>query len=384
MEQLKIAWVYRFWIIIGIVALLPIVSYFIDTRKLSRNAKARADMLKSLEDTLQKQATMKNPNDNWVKGVSDLKEALSQQVDVAWIDLYKRQAELKTWPEVVSAIYLAAGPNGEDKVDTATRVNYQESYLPQLEGLFDIVQPVGRPRSKGLVEMDSGVIYSYRPPWADAGLNPPTVKQAWLAQEDIWLLRAALGVVAIANKDSTKWHDSPVKKIVEIEIGTSRARDGTIGAKSKVQMSPRGGYDAPTSTTGAAVASSGREGGEIRGPLYSEIPIYMKLVVHQPSIIPVLAAFGNCEIPMQVKEVHFSEIPIADRNAARLNMMLGDVAKKGAPAVQGTAPAQDDVFFQMAVLDVWARAIMYKKPPKIVEEEKKAAADKAATKPAAS
>jgi hypothetical protein len=36
----------------------------------------------------------------------------------------------------------------------------------------------------------------------------------------------------------------------------------------------------------------------------------------------------------------------------------------------------------MAALDVWARAVMYKKPPKVAEEEKKAAADKANAKTA--
>jgi hypothetical protein len=377
MEQLKIAWVYRFWIIIGIVAVMPIVSFFIDTRKLSQNAAARASFLKSTEDQLKKAAEKQNPNDNWVKGVQDLKEALSQQVDVAWIDLYKRQAQLKTWPEEVRDIYISAGPTGEDKVDTATRVNYQESYAVQLDELFDIVQPIGWKNSKGLVEMDSGVIYGYRETWADSGQNPPTVKQAWLAQENIWLLRAALGVVAIANKNSTKWQESSVKRIVAINIGNTAARDSTFSSKSKpVSLQPRGGYDAPgTGTSGGG----SRDGGEIRGKLYSEVPIHMSLVVHQPDIIPILAAFGNCEIPMQVKQVQFSEMGIADRDKARLNMMLGEAAKKGAAAALGTAPAQDDEFFQMAYVDVYARAILYKKPPKVAEEEKAVAAAKPAT-----
>src|SRR5262245_45028217 len=214
MEQLKIAWIYRFWIVIGVVALMPIISFFVDTTKLSRNAQARANVLKTTADNLQKAASNPNPNDNWVKGVTELKEALSQQVDVAWIDLYKRQAELMTWPENVRDIFLSAGPTGDDKVDPATRTNYQESYAPQLDALFTIVQPRGMAKSKGLVDMLPSVIYDYRAPWADLSQNPPTVKQAWLAQEDIWLLRAALGIVANANKDSTKWQESAVKKIV--------------------------------------------------------------------------------------------------------------------------------------------------------------------------
>jgi hypothetical protein len=54
-------------------------------------------------------------------------------------------------------------------------------------------------------------------------------------------------------------------------------------------------------------------------------------------------------------------------------MMMGEVAKKEGSVAQGAAPAQDDEYFQMAGLDVWARAVIYKKPPKVAEEEKKAA-----------
>jgi hypothetical protein len=381
MEQLKVAWLYRFWIIVGIATLLPIISYFVDTQKLSRNAKDRANTLKGLESGLEKAAAGPNPNDNWVKGVTDLKDELSKQVDVAWIDLYKKQAELKTWPENVRDVYTSAGPLGEDKVPAGERVDYQESYQAQLEGLFNIVQPIGFPKSKGLVVMDRKVVYNYRPAWADIGTNPPNVRQAWLAQEDIWLLRAVLGVVSLANQGSTKWQESAVKQIQEIEIGNTRSLDGKLSAKnSREQLQPRGGYDAaPGTGSGSGLQAAGggggvrSTGGEIRGTLYSEVPIFVRLIVDQPRILQVLAAFGNSEIPMQVKQVQLYEIPLADRNNARLKMMMGEVAKKEGSVAQGAAPAQDDEYFQMAGLDVWARAVIYKKPPKVAEEEKKAA-----------
>jgi hypothetical protein len=75
--------------------------------------------------------------------------------------------------------------------------------------------------------------------------------------------------------------------------------------------------------------------------------------------------------------VQFYELPLGERNGMRLNMMVGEAAKKEGTIAQGSAPAQDDEYFQMAGLEVWARAVMYKKPPKVAEEEKKVAEAKA-------
>jgi hypothetical protein len=53
-----------------------------------------------------------------------------------------------------------------------------------------------------------------------------------------------------------------------------------------------------------------------------------------------------------------------------------DVTKK-----VGSAPPKDDEFFQMAEIEVWARAIFYNKPDSVKQEEDaaKTAADKAKT-----
>jgi hypothetical protein len=220
--------------------------------------------------------------------------------------------------------------------------------------------------------MDPKLLEYYVKPWATEGQNPPTVPQAWEAQEDIWVLRALLGVVARANRDSTKLQESAVKHILELRIGDSAVDDQFIAKKE--QLSPRGG--APAAATGTSRVA----GREIPGSLYRQIPVKMKLIVDQPRILQVLAEFGNSEIPMQVKQVEFAEIPITARHQARLFAIGGETAKKADTSQRlGTPPPKDDDFFQMAEIDVWARAIFYNKPEKVEQEEAaaKAAADKA-------
>ncbi len=378
MEQLKVAWVYRFWIIVGIVVVMPIVSYFVDTRTLANNAASRANKLKSDVTSLEGAAKGPLPNEKWVEGVSSLKDVLSSQVDVAWEDLYKRQVDFKTWPAAVKEAYVSAGPKADDtKFDPDVKIKYQELYPPQLTELFNIVKPVQSFRAKGLVDMNLGLIFKYSPPWAQEETNPPSIQQAWQAQEDIWLLRALLSVIKRANEGSTSVKDSAVKKILDLSLGTV---DYTFIHSKNVreQLSPRGGFDAPV----AGAAAAKKDDGEIRGPLFRQIPIHLRLVVDQPRILKILGEFGNSEIPMQVTQVEFYELPIGERNNERLASMLGESAKKADTANRGRAPLKDDEFFQMAELDVYARAFIYEKPPRI-EQEENAAAEKAKAQVAA-
>ena len=370
MEQLKLAWVYRFWIVVGIVAIMPIISYVVDTRDLAKTAQKQANDLKAQKEQLEKGAQGPNPNDNWAQEVTALKESLYGQVGVAWVDLYKKQLDVMTWPAAVKDEYIAAGEEGV--VDVNTRDTYQRLYLAQYNDLFKIVEPLDQ-KGKGLVQMELNIVEKYVQPWALEVQDPPTVPEAWLAQEDIWLLRALLTVVAQANEGSTKLQESAVKEISEIRIGNDASLDSQAKAK-KEQLSPRG--NAPP---GAAGAPKGAPR-EIKGTLYRQIPVYMRLIVDQPRLRAVLAEFGNQKIPMQVRQVAFNDIDIAIRHQARLTAMLGSAAKKSDVTQRlGSAPPKDDDFFQMCEIEVWARAIFYNKPLQIQQEEAaiKAAADKA-------
>lgn len=368
MEQLKLAWVYRFWIIVGIVALLPIVSYFVDTRKLASNAQAQANNLKTIVTELDTAAKGSNPNEKWSEAVSVLKGELDSKVGVAHVDLYKKQVEFMTWPKAVKEAYVAAG-----EVDVNTRNKYQEVFRDQFNDLLRIIDPVDQ-KGKGRVAVNPLVIWKFSKSWAEEGQDPPTVAEAWLAQEDIWLVRAILGVVARANKDSTEVKDSAVKQILDIQIGDAAADFTIKQSKSpKEQLTPRG--DAPVAATGTAKG----ELREIKGSLYKQIPVSITMIVDQPRLREVLAEFGNSEIPMQVKQVEFSEIAIDERDKARQGL-LGETTKKtDLSQKRGLAPPKDDEFFQMAEIEVRARAIFYNKPKKIQDDEDaaKAAVDKA-------
>jgi hypothetical protein len=369
MEHLKLAWVYRFWIVVGIVALMPIISWWVDTRKLATNAEREANTLKGIVKGLEDAAKSPNPNDEWANAVTLLKDELYGKVGVAHVNLYKKQVEFMTWPKEVKEAYVAAGEKSE--VDLDVKLKYQEIFDTQFTDLIKLVQPVDS-AGIGKVQMNPAVIYpKFSKPWARVGELLPTAPEAALAQEDIWLVRSMLGVVARANAKSSKVEDANVKEILEIEIGAAALDDTIANSKTpKEQLSPRG-------ETPAAAGTSGKvDGREIKGQLYTQIPVSMRLIIYQPNLGKILAEFANSEIPMLVKQVQFSEVSLAERNNARLSALLGASAKKADTKQKfGSAQPKDDTYFQMAEIEVRARAILYTKPESVKQEE--AAAEKA-------
>jgi hypothetical protein len=365
MEQLKKAWVYRFWIVVGIVVIMPIVGFFVDTSSLAKNAKQQEDKLKSKKQQLEGALKGPHPNEKWSAGVEVLKKSLSEQVDVAWVDLYERQAKIMTWPEAVRDVYVQAGPDGD--VGPDVKLDYQKLYRAQIDELFV------RVKAGTVVEIPkAAIITKFRPSWLSASA-PPTVAQAWLAQEDVWLLRAILDVIGRANKESTKVNDSPVKRILDIEIG-SKAVDSRLSSKGSTEQ-----LSAPK-VGGGAAGPGGASKSDLRyieGQLFQQVPIYLKLTVDQRELPAILAEFNNSDIPMQVRQVSFAAA------SERAPLPGTSVAKSASQesGERGFARAKDDEYFNMTELDVWAHAFLYKAPSEATIKAVKAAAVAAAAQP---
>ncbi len=362
MEQLKKAWVYRFWIVVGIVVIMPIVGFFVDTSSLARNAKDQENKLNTKKTTLASALKGPHPNEKWAAGVEVLKKALGEQVNVAWVDLYERQAKIMTWPDAVRDVYVQAGPAGD--VGTNFKLDYQKLYRAQIDELFTRVNAVGPGATVEIPK--ASIITKFRPSWLTASA-PPTVPQAWLAQEDVWLLRAILDVIARANKDSTKINDSPVKRILDIEIG-GKAADSKLTSKgSSEQLSAPKMGDAGA----AGPAASKADLRYIEGQLFQQVPIYLKLTVDQRKLPAILAEFNNSDIPMQVRQVSFAA---ASERAPLPGAAVSAKRDGGETGERGFARPKDDEYFNMTELDIWARAFLYKPPSEETIKAVKAAA----------
>ena len=311
MEQLKIAWVYRFWIAVGIVLVLPIVGYFVNTRTLAASAQRRKTDLEATKTRLKSLSDQKNPNRQWADETTRRKDDLNAEVGGAWEELYKRQVQYMQWP---TPQFKAVFEHPEAKTKGApvdVLLDYQANFFrPQLDDLLDSVKPVSRFPKDGLVRLDEETFYKqFEPGWSGSS-TPASVSEILVAQEDVWILRALFAIVRRANERATKWEESAIKRISEIEVANVKAVDDQFKAsKSAVLLSMDNLAGGPTAKTSAP----GRylPGGT---SLYRQIPVYLDMIVAQwdpekqePLIVNVLAEFANSGIPMQITQVDFVE-----------------------------------------------------------------------------
>src|SRR5689334_1849310 len=101
-EALRLAIKYRFWIAVGLAALLPMIGYFVGASSISTQAKAEAAKIKGADDGVKEYMTGVKPNAQYKGIVEGKTEELNTDVNAAWRQLYARQAPLLTWPTGVS------------------------------------------------------------------------------------------------------------------------------------------------------------------------------------------------------------------------------------------------------------------------------------------
>jgi len=102
MDQLKDllrgAVTHRFWISVGIAALLPVIAYFVGSGPIQAEAKKAEDEDKAAYTDVQNYRNDGIPNAQY-KPIADQKlEVLNRDVNTAWRELYARQAPLLEWP----------------------------------------------------------------------------------------------------------------------------------------------------------------------------------------------------------------------------------------------------------------------------------------------
>ncbi len=342
MEQLKKIWVYHFWILVGLVALLPVVGYFVNTRGLANEAATREAKLKNLKQELEKLKNGETPNDDYAKGVREREKLLKDEVDGAWATLYQRQAQFQTWPEGLKDIFEAALATKEDP-GLPRRHDYQAAYYKQYQ---DLLTAVRGSAAHGTVFIDAGLL-PIRTDWIELGALPPSVPEAALAQENLWITRAMLDVVKRANEQAAR-EDPPAVAVTQVRalaIGSSAVDDSSKKESMYDSDLTAPAAGARTTTTAAASKQAGRYIGT-KNELFKQIPMYMQLIVNQHEVVNVMAQFADSGIPMEIKEIWFYELAAAQQN------------QDGAANL-----TRDDETFHQSVIQVWARAFLYEPPP---------------------
>ncbi len=404
-EILALAKKYLFWIILGVVLLTTVVAWYLGTSEAAEQFKKRkAEISAKEKEVSDVVAKADHPNQDSIKSIVEKQDALKSKVLAAWMKLYEEQRERNPWPSFLGEDFLKEvnkkGPN--DEIDIHFRERYQnaiEEIVPLIDALGNIRQtsstdggvgaglgpaqtktavppkPTPQPKTtfpgktspkttprpesaepsvledKGLVEWDPANKASLvsKLKWT----TRPSTKRVRLTQEDIWVYRSLLQVIANANEGVTERRNAAVKKILLLDIGAAATKDWAA-AENKVFSGQS--VATPADATGAAATTGGAEGGasadadiiasryvDDKGtpisadaagtaPEFKMMPICMRLVADQRKIPKLLAECANRAMPIEVKRVRLSP------DAGGTVISLSSTPDAGAAAAAGQTP----------------------------------------------
>ena len=371
MDQLKVLLnrlkKHHFWILCATIMVLTLLGWYLSTGKLAAAYDSQHENLKSEERNMEAVARKANhPNENIRVEMDKLVLARREVVRTAWEIKWKRYEEILVWPSELTNAFVATATQfrpiekftleGSKKLEMRFRREYWNYVLDELPKLADVIGSHWRvPETKTRAE---GNLASLRPRTSrDNRTRPhrtenllvdwnaknqsdletrhfhwrgvPTTGQVLYAQEDLWVLRALMDIIAATNKGAKTQSTAPVKVIQSIELGKYATRPkGTIHLL--VDSNPKDELKRPASRVEKETAdqeeinpADGRYVDEKYEPLTAEnlqnagpskplldiakrMPIRMRLVIDQRKLSELLIECGNSTLIVEVRQVLFN------------------------------------------------------------------------------
>ncbi|GIW87371.1 MAG: hypothetical protein KatS3mg108_1695 [Isosphaeraceae bacterium] len=344
-EYLQLALKHRFWIAVGIAALLPIIGYFAASGAITaEEEKARAEVKASL-DAVRKFESNPTPINARYKQVVEAKQAtLEKDVNATWRKLYSRQAPLLTWPEEVADRFMAWGRKWPENTSRnfveQTIREYMETYNDYVREVYQALKPFDPETGEGIVAAPPPEILLR--PAVFSQVQPPTLGDVWAAQERLWIQRTILEVLAKVNEraGAKDWSTAPVKEVLQLEVATELAQDqqsiaegkglvpaapitapGEAAAEAAAPAAPAAPTSGRTGLRAEIGAMSGMSGGAgaaaaVEPVLYlatdnqeqlSIAPFALSVYVRQEDIPDLLVEFRNSPMDIQILEVSITK-----------------------------------------------------------------------------
>ncbi len=299
-EYLQIAIKYRFWIVVGIAALMPLIGYFAAAGSIEEaTTKATAD-IKSAYDGVKKYEMGDVINDQYEPLVQGKTKTLQSDVTAAWEKLYDRQAPLLTWPEAVSDRFQDWGPKWPENADPTlvkqAVIDYVETYRSYVRGVYDTLKPFDFETGEGIVVAPPSESLLMFP---EFDINPdklPKYGKVWDTQRRLWVQRTVLDVLAKVNEraGAKDWSSAAVKQILDLQVANELAQDQrSMGKGDALKDAPE--IVAPGSETAAASTTAAPATGGMPGMGGGEMEAMMKSSM---SMGPMMGGMGGMGMGM--------------------------------------------------------------------------------------
>ncbi|WZO97602.1 hypothetical protein EP7_004644 [Isosphaeraceae bacterium EP7] len=343
MDQIKVylnlAVKYRFWITMGIAAILPMIAYFVGSGPVKKAASDKESLIKSASEGVKPYASGSVINAQYTPLLEEKTEALSGDVTKSWEKLYERQKSLLTWPEVVESRFHEWGnkwPEGVDAQSVQQAINdYVIAYPDQVTSIYSTFKPFDPESGEGIVSAPPKETL-LRPAPFDVN-KLPELGKVWGAQERLWIQRALLDVVRKVNDDAQAkdWDGAIIKQINLVDVGDQLSQDQisiadgqvlaeapelkpvsaggeevaaeevveepTMGGRGMQEMmmgGGMGGFGAPTESVYYITTESTQ---------FKVMPVKISVLIDQTRIPEFLIALENSPMAIEVRDFEMSK-----------------------------------------------------------------------------
>ncbi|QDV28980.1 hypothetical protein Spb1_08470 [Planctopirus ephydatiae] len=268
MEKLEPIIRNRFWILSGLVVILSLAGWWMASSSLATTIDTRTKEIKAAEDKIPKGNV---PSADYSNKLSTINTYQERQVELARTMLWDQQRAKMAWPKNIQPYADEAGYRGE--FAPLARDIYRTSSPSDIASVWQKVRPFNAQTGEGVVVFPlQAMPVKY---WRDL---PPTSKEMWDAQEDLWLLDSLLSTITQLNGGETTNNrlDASIHQILKLQLMGGKRGEPIDAPAAGGDPSGGGGegYTPPMALGGDAFSSGGGgRGGKIASPTSADFPI---------------------------------------------------------------------------------------------------------------
>ncbi len=230
MDKLKPLLTHKFWILSFVALIVVTVGWYLGTGAQAAAIQARIDKLNGLSPT----AGGTTPNDDWIEKATAVKDQNAVKVQDAAAYLWEHQKGNMVWPRQMRE--YVQDKTFDSELENQAKETYRRHFAAEVERLGEVVDPYDR-NDRSMRWEGAVVLQRETLPLVDPSIwqgTPPSSKEIWYLQEDVWLLEALLQSVRDVNDRAgadSNIIKAPIKQISLIELrGGDRAALAAAGA----------------------------------------------------------------------------------------------------------------------------------------------------------
>jgi len=280
MDQLKLVLEHKFWILAGLVVLLPPIGWWAATDKIAKDTFDRNNKITAAERKIPEKP-QEIPNEKWIKGAKEIAGELSVSVVQSEEQLFDHQkSEMKLLDIVQNALTKSKVKYRQDGGATpdflVAKDFFVGKYLEDWKSAVNVIKPYKVNTGEGLVwiaeeqERETPAITRHLEVEQWQQTRVFTAAQMWDVQEDVWFLRSLMQAIARVNEGTTEIGNARIKRLNEATLRGGNQAD--LAARRKGTATSSTPTAATPARTGLQLGQIGsgysRHGAGVGGPSY--------------------------------------------------------------------------------------------------------------------